>query len=94
MEIEIRKITCSSCNVLFWIGEDHHIHLTESHKSFYCPNGHSIHFTAETEAEKLRKQLGRVIDEKSNCYMKTLELKREIKKLKKKTKSKKAKGRI
>src|SRR5262249_949264 len=26
-------------------------------KSFFCPNGHSQHFSGETEAHKLRRQL-------------------------------------
>ena len=82
MEIEIKRITCCSCGVLFWIEETYYDRLKEKHTSFYCPNGHAQHFTAETDAEKYRK----LHQEELN---KRVGLEKEIKILKGKKKVKK-----
>ena len=52
-----RTETCCSCHVQFQITADHQGHLKQSHKSFYCPNGHSIYYPGETKVKKLEKEL-------------------------------------
>lgn len=50
-------ITCANCNVAFCITQDMKNRLQKCHNNFYCPNGHANAYLAETEEEKLRKQL-------------------------------------
>lgn len=48
------------CGVTFGMTQTAYNHRREDHKSFYCTNGHSQHYTGKTEAERLREQLGYV----------------------------------
>jgi hypothetical protein len=51
---------CIACGVLFGIEQHHNDQLRESHKAFYCPNGHSMVYGGEsnkTKAERLEWQL-------------------------------------
>jgi RNase P subunit RPR2 len=86
MEVEIKRITCCSCGVLFWVGESHYNELKEKHTTFYCPNGHPQHFVAETDAEKFRKLYNEALGDKINIRNK---LEKEIRNLKGKKKGKK-----
>lgn len=47
----------TGCGVVFGIESGYMDDLKKSHGSFCCPNGHRQHFTAETEAERLKRQL-------------------------------------
>ena len=57
MNIEMILVTCASCNVPFCITQDMQDRLKKCHNVFYCPSGHQNCYLAETEEEKLRKQL-------------------------------------
>jgi hypothetical protein len=59
LELELEASTCSVCGIT--VGLPKHFRQTrrQDHAAFYCPNGHAQHFPAETEAEKLRKELDR-----------------------------------
>lgn len=57
MEVNIEKTTCSECGVLMWITEGHMNKLRKSHETFYCPNGHSLHFPQKNDAEKIQEEL-------------------------------------
>ncbi len=48
---------CCVCGVKFAIPQEMQNRLRLTHDFFYCPNGHSQHYTGETEAERLKKQL-------------------------------------
>jgi hypothetical protein len=50
---------CCECGVAFAITKEMQDRLKENHKWFYCPNGHSQHYTGKSDAEKLREQLER-----------------------------------
>lgn len=50
---------CSDCHILFAIPMSLKDRRLEDKKSFYCPNGHCLHYTGKTEAEKLREELER-----------------------------------
>lgn len=50
---------CINCGCLFGINTEMRGELLRTHKDFYCPNGHGQHFTAETEAARLRRRLER-----------------------------------
>lgn len=49
-------MTCCNCGVLFAMAEDLHAERLEKGGSFWCPNGHSQHFT-EPETSKLKRLL-------------------------------------
>lgn len=54
---------CCSCGVSFAMPEMLRARAIADHdRWFYCPNGHTQHFTGPTEAEQLRKQLEREKD--------------------------------
>jgi hypothetical protein len=49
--------TCASCAIVFAVPEQWDNERREDHKGFYCPNGHSLVYKGESEAEKLQRQL-------------------------------------
>lgn len=60
----LEAISCChiGCGIVFGIEASYREELKRTHGSFYCPNGHSQHFTAETDAERIQKQLKRTED--------------------------------
>lgn len=54
---------CCNCHVLFGMPGELYNRRKRDHASFYCPNGHSQHYTAKSEAEKLKEQLEAARDE-------------------------------
>jgi len=48
---------CCSCGVVFAMPRSLQKQLRNNHAYFYCPVGHSQHYTGETETERLRKLL-------------------------------------
>jgi hypothetical protein len=55
--IRLVHVTCANCGIVFGIETVYESKLRESHAQFYCPNGHSLSFLAETEKEKKIRQL-------------------------------------
>lgn len=53
--ISMETIVCSSCGVTFMIPEVKHSKLIETKDSFYCPNGHSLHFLGKTAAQEIKE---------------------------------------
>lgn len=55
---------CATCGVVFGIPETLEARRREDHRSFYCPNGHSMHFTGLTptqqKLEEERKRAARL----------------------------------
>lgn len=48
---------CCDCGVAFAIPDTLQAQLLKSHRSFYCPNGHSQSYTGESKEEKLAREL-------------------------------------
>lgn len=48
---------CCSCGVTIVLPQHFANKRRESHKDFYCPNGHAQHFPAKSELEKARELL-------------------------------------
>lgn len=59
MEIEIKKVTCAECMVMFWIASGHMDKLRDSHETFYCPSGHAQSYPQKTDAEKAIEELSK-----------------------------------
>ena len=47
---------CPSCGVIFGFPVEMENRRREDHRSFYCPNGHSLSFSGPTQAEKEAKE--------------------------------------
>jgi hypothetical protein len=43
--------------VVHGLSEDYTERRRQDHKSFYCPNGHSLSYSQESREEKLKRQL-------------------------------------
>ena len=57
MDVKLVEETCcrEGCGILFWIAADYQARLVSSKRSFYCPNGHSMSYTGESDAWKIRR---------------------------------------
>jgi len=85
------EISCITCGVSFWISQNHQAELKKTHKSFYCPNGHTQYYPGKTDAEKYKElfereqRLRKNIDTDNNSLKNSLRTyKGEVTKLKKK----------
>jgi hypothetical protein len=53
-------VDCCNCGILFGVPEDlDRRNRNDPSQSFYCPSGHSQHYTGPSEAQKLREKLAR-----------------------------------
>lgn len=50
---------CIECGVLFAITQTLYEERLQDHKGFSCPNGHSQHFTAKSDAQKAKEASAR-----------------------------------
>ncbi len=57
IESEYYLSICPECGIQFALPKKFVEKLHETHRDFYCPNGHLVHFAAETKEEKLQKLL-------------------------------------
>lgn len=57
LQFKLVPITCCSCHTAFAMAKDLYELRRKDHEYFYCPKGHSQHFTGTSEAEKLQRQL-------------------------------------
>jgi hypothetical protein len=57
MEITTEQHTCPThgCGLVFWVTEAFGARRRQDHLEFYCPNGHSIVYKGETDAQKLTR---------------------------------------
>lgn len=92
MEVSISTILtfsieeCCACGIRFGIPSQIQLNLRESHKSFYCPNGHSQSYTGESQSEKLqrelkRKELANVVRDKLNAQSEVATLNKKLKRV-------------
>lgn len=51
------SVTCCECGIAFAFDKNFHNRRVADHKIFYCPSGHSQHFTDKSEVERLKEQL-------------------------------------
>ena len=60
-DCNIESFMCNTCGVTMGLNREFTAKLRESHKSFVCPNGHSLAWNApsakEKEEEKLREEV-------------------------------------
>lgn len=63
MVVTIVPVMCCACGVVFGLEAGYRKQRLNDHKDWTCPNGHPQHYTGETEADTLRKQLERTKQE-------------------------------
>lgn len=56
VQVQLRHIDCYKCHVVFGMTVEHDDLCRKRGGEFYCPNGHSQHYT-ETEIQRLEKSL-------------------------------------
>lgn len=79
-------VECCACGVKFGMPTSLDKKLRENRRDFYCPNGHKQHYVAETEAEKLRKELRRKEQELADQVQAKLNAQNALNKAQKKLK--------
>jgi hypothetical protein len=57
--VMLETAECCRCGVTFAMPAELVRKRKLDHETFYCPNGHSLHFPAQTEAERLKVELKR-----------------------------------
>lgn len=79
LSLAFRSTTCcvEGCRIVFAMERDYYDARRQDHASFYCPNGHSQHFTGESEAEKLTRQLDSAERMKASLSTRVDELREE-----------------
>jgi hypothetical protein len=55
--VTLERVSCAECHIVFGIEVAHVAALRESHRTFYCPKGHRLHFGGESESERLEREL-------------------------------------
>ena len=46
---------CIDCGIVFAVPEGYNNARREDHRTFYCPNGHNLHYPQESNAEKFQR---------------------------------------
>lgn len=77
----LSTVTCCKCGVMFAMPEEWQVKFRQNHEHFYCPAGHSQHYTGETEEEKLRQKVARLQTNIEHKEKYELELQNRNKKL-------------
>ena len=52
----MKNLHCSECGIIFTVPDSYERSLKNTHRTFWCPNGHAQHFPAESSEEKLRRE--------------------------------------
>jgi ssDNA-binding Zn-finger/Zn-ribbon topoisomerase 1 len=91
-ENEFTTCECSVCGIEYAVRSNYRRKRQEDHGTFYCPNGHSQYIPAESEAEKLKRELAdtqRLLAAESlrasTNYQLREKAERELKKVKRRT---------
>lgn len=92
MEIKLEEHTCASegCGVPFWISEAYGERRRSDKKTFYCPNGHSLVYSGETDKAKAIRLANEKAILERNKNNEIDRLQRELKKKCRKPRAKKS----
>ncbi len=52
----MKTTECITCGVVTGLTEGYYDQRVQDHKNYYCPNGHSQHFVAKSDADLLREE--------------------------------------
>jgi hypothetical protein len=71
-ENKMENVDCNTCGISFSFSEKVAEMWKRSHKTFYCPNGHSLHWPGETPEQKELKSLKEEVASLSEKLMNAL----------------------
>jgi hypothetical protein len=54
--VRLTTIACCQCGIIFGLPASLEESLRKSHDWFFCPAGHTQHFTGESDVERLQKE--------------------------------------
>jgi hypothetical protein len=83
INLKLNLLDCCSCGAPIVLSEALERSLRESHRSFYCPSGHTQNFPGATEADKLRKALSAAEIEKTRLTQQATAAQAETERLRK-----------
>lgn len=63
-KVSFKQITCYKCGIVFLVPAQWKATRRDSHKTFYCPNGHGQYFSGIDEVQKLRNTKRRLENER------------------------------
>ena len=86
MEIETKTCTCCSCGISFTVPSSYYAKLQENHNTFYCPNGHSLHFPSKSQAEIWQERCNKALADRDKIAAEREQLAGEILTLRKRKK--------
>jgi hypothetical protein len=75
--VELDCIECCVCHVMIYLSKEHTDRLREKGSYFFCPNGHTQHFTKPT-IPTLRSDLEKKGEELRICRIYAEKLEREL----------------
>lgn len=55
-KIDMITVVCNECHICFAIPHKMQKQLIDSHKIFYCPNGHGLCYPEKSDTEKLAEK--------------------------------------
>lgn len=79
--IEFITEECCSCGMPFAMTKGFYDRRRNDHKSFYCPAGHSQHYTGKSEAQRLKDKLAAKQEQLTAQNSRAARLEREKEKL-------------
>ncbi len=55
--LELEHVTCAACGIAFAMESSFRARRLADHEYFYCPAGHHNYYSAESDAERLSREL-------------------------------------
>lgn len=55
--ITLNSLSCASCGVVFAVTDDWERERRRDHRSFWCPNGHSLSWSGKSDIEEAKAAL-------------------------------------
>lgn len=74
--VNLSRIACANCGVVFAIGEEHQRHLRQTGDTFYCPSGHANYYNKVDPCEKSKRRIAELNEQLDAAAKKIRELER------------------
>jgi len=86
---DMEELDCPTCGVVFSVNGSYKTRRIKDHKNFYCPNGHTLSYSKQTErsSSDLYEELKGVKKENTELGSKVAALTEEVNTLKKERES-------
>ncbi len=81
------SVRCSACDIRFGMSDTFYKARRNDHGGWFCPNGHSMLFAGESEAEKMRRERDQALQQIARAEDERAETQRELELAKKREKN-------